>query len=71
MDPKPGFKTTEFWLLILGFLVVVLSGFTVSHGVISFALDIELLKWWLLGGGGYAVSRGMTKGGVTRPPAEP
>ena len=47
MNDKPGIKTTEFWLVLLGFALTVLTGFTVVDGVINFELDLEFAKWWL------------------------
>ena len=48
MNPdKPGLKTTEFWLVLLGFALTLLTGLTVADGVVSFTLDLEFAKWWL------------------------
>ena len=35
---------------------------TVTGGAVDFALNQEVVQWWILGsGGGYAVSRGLAK----------
>ena len=59
---KAGIKTTELWIVIVALLAVTATGLTVADGVVSFAMDVELLKWWLGAAvGPYAVSRGMAK----------
>ena len=63
---KPGYKTTEFVALAVGLIAVVLEGLTVSGGVVDYAMDAELLKWWLAGAGAYKISRGMAKSGDPR-----
>ena len=67
MEPKPGVKTTEFWVVILVTVIMLASGLTIREGVLSFQLDIDLVQWWIIGaGGGYPVSRGLAKlGGKT------
>ena len=68
---KPGIKTTEFWLLIFGFLLVVFSGLTVERNEASFRLDLELAKWWLGGLLAYVGARSWVKtsgkSGVPKP----
>lgn len=58
---KPGIKTTEFWLIIFGFLLVVLGGLTAEQNLISFKLDLELAKWWLGGVLAYIGGRSWVK----------
>ena len=61
---KPGYKTTEFFALILGFVYLVISGLTIDGGVVYFSLlaNSELAKWWLAAVLGYTGSRGFVKG---------
>lgn len=71
---KPGYKTTEFLMLVVGLIAVIVAGLTITDGSVNFLIDAELLKWWLLGTGGYSISRGMAKGrngNGTTPPAPP
>lgn len=62
MNPdKPGIKTTEFLALVVGLILVLVAGLTVDGNVVSYALDVELAKWWFGGGMAYKLSRGMAK----------
>ena len=58
---KPGYKTTEFFGMVAGFAIVVLVGFTVNDGSISFIMDPELVKWWLGASAVYSGSRAVAK----------
>ena len=62
MTPKPGWETTEFCGLMLGFLLV--SGLSIESGSVSYALNLDLAELWLVAAGGYSVSRGMSKMGA-------
>lgn len=59
-EPKPGYKTTEFWMAIAAFVVSALYGSgVVSEGT---AMDKALaVAAMVLGNLGYAVSRGLAK----------
>lgn len=58
---KAGIKTTEFWIVCVGLLAVMVAGLTVTESVVNYAMDVELLKWWLGLAGAYAFSRGLAK----------
>ncbi len=58
---KPGLRTTEFWLVIFGFVLVVLGGLRIEQNLASFALDLELSKWWLGGVLAYIAGRSIVK----------
>lgn len=61
---KTGYKTTEFWIVCVGLFAVLVAGLTIVDGVVNYAVNVELLKWWLLAATGYSVSRGMAKNNV-------
>ncbi len=70
MGPKPGFKTTEFWVVVLTFFVAMISGLSITDGVVSYQLNQEVVQWWILGAGaGYPISRGLSKVGGNASPA--
>lgn len=62
--PKPGWKTTEFWLtlLALGLTQLYASGVTDSHADSSWVKAIAFFAAALTAAG-YAVSRGKVKAG--------
>lgn len=62
MDPttKPGYKTTEFWLSLVAFLIsaAVASGIVPQAGPVA---QVVALTTALLSAAGYTVVRGFTK----------
>ena len=73
MEPKPGYKTTEFYMVLAAALV----GLAFSSGILTPA-EGEAPSLWLQVAGfvqsalvtmGYAISRGLTKAGATPPAA--
>lgn len=69
MNTKPGIKSTEFYLLLLGFAYAVLSGLEIDNNFVTFKLDLELAKWWLGAVIAYVGARGYVKGKNGTPPA--
>jgi hypothetical protein len=66
---KPGIKTTELWVVIVGLVAVIVHGLTITDGSINYAINTELLKWWMLAGvGGYNAARGFAKFGNGKTP---
>lgn len=62
-EARPGIMTTEFWLSLIGAVVVIVAGY------VSDAFDVDLA--WALGIGllaAYALSRGLAKAGSREGP---
>lgn len=61
-EPKPGYKTTEFWLTLLA----QLTGFAYASGLIETGGTLDKIAGvivMVLSAAGYAVSRGIAKRG--------
>ena len=64
MGPKPGWKSTEFWMSALGSLAAILGAFAGILPAEYAGIDVAV------SGGLYTVSRGLAKSrpAVMRPP---
>lgn len=55
-ESKAGYKTTEFWLTVVGSVLVLLDGIPVPEKYEGLIVALTLI--------GYALSRGLAKSGV-------
>ena len=67
MDPKPGYKTTEFWLSFAAMLIGAIMGSGLLD-VIQGQVDDQIIGIiaTILGALGYTVTRGWTKAAASK-----